>query len=238
MYLVFDTETSGFPAAGPPAAHIMQLGAVLLRDEPGLPVEATLSTLVKLPTGAFVHPKAAAVTGLTAELCNANGREPLHVWDEFAAMATRAGAVVGHNIDFDLRMAAEFCRIHGTSNPVATMTSFCTMKLMTPLCRIPGKWRGSFKWPSCTEAYRYVTDGATFDGAHDAMADVNATAEILRWLVERRMVRLPIQARATNYEQLALYAAPAPAPKPQSPSPKFTLVQLLKYVNDKRTANC
>lgn len=232
LILVFDTETSGFPAAGGPDAHIMQLAAVLVRAGGAqMEVVAKLCTLVRLPAGAFVHPKAAAVTGLSAARCNAEGRAPAEVWREFSEMAGRASAVVGHNIEFDLRMAVEFCRIHGLPNPVAHLPSFCTMKLMTPHCKIPGKYKGSYKWPTCAEAYRFVMNGATFDNAHDALADVLATVVSLSWLYQRRLIRLP-------EPELTFVPLPTPAPPAPAPAPSPLAILKTAFSHDRRPANC
>jgi DNA polymerase III epsilon subunit-like protein len=48
----------------------------------------------------------------------------------------------------------------------------------------------SFKWPKLTEAYRHCYD-RDFDGAHDALADVRATADVFRWLVSKGHYKLP-----------------------------------------------
>lgn len=235
-FLVFDTETTGFPG-GEVQAHIMQLAAVLVCGETLRELDF-LCAYLQLPAGAVVHPKAAAVTGLTADLVNREGRPPAEVWRDFSALVGRAGAVVGHNIEFDLKMCREFVAVHGGDNPVAALPAHCTMKLMTPHCQIPGKWRGSYKWPTCAEAYRFITCGGSFAGAHDALADVRATAEILRWLVQRRLVRLPdpaLDLRATPLRATSQPAPPAPSPAP-APAPSG-LKALLANVY-RRTANC
>ena len=52
---------------------------------------------------------------------------------------------------------------------------FCTMRAMTNVVKIPSP-RG-YKWPKLSEAYRFLFN-RDLEGAHDAMADVRACAEI------------------------------------------------------------
>jgi len=69
------------------------------------------------------------------------------------------------------------------STDIHQRKSFCTMKEMTPICKIPGRY-DEFKWPRLTEAYRHAF-GGEFGNAHDALADVRACKEIYFWLADR-----------------------------------------------------
>jgi len=67
--------------------------------------------------------------------------------------------------------------------------SFCTMKAMTGVCKLPGMY-DDYKWPKLTEAYRHCY-GKEMEGAHDALADVRGCAEVYRWLVAQKKAEVP-----------------------------------------------
>ena len=55
--------------------------------------------------------------------------------------------------------------------------------------KIPGRFGKQYKWPSLDESYRALVNPEGFTGAHDAMVDVMACAEVL-WAAEDRGVNL------------------------------------------------
>lgn len=93
-----------------------------------------------------------------------------------------AASAVAHNIDFDLFiMDGEFYRAAGGIKSWGKVNeTFCTMKAMTQICKLPGKY-SDFKWPKLQEAHKHAF-GAEFDGTHDALADMRACARIYFWL--------------------------------------------------------
>jgi DNA polymerase-3 subunit epsilon len=177
--LFFDIETTGkanFKA--PPEAEyqprIVQLGA-LLCDE-----NATDISAVNL----FVKPisdipsEASSIHGITTEFAQSHGVKLYHVLQVYWGLVSAADLIVAHNIDYDsFVIEGETRRVDadGQDKP-----GFCTMKAMTPVCKIPGNY-GDFKWPKLAEAYRHAF-GKDFDGAHDAMSDIRATKEVYFWL--------------------------------------------------------
>ncbi len=63
------------------------------------------------------------------------------------------------------------------------MATVCTMKSSTDHCKLQG--RGfSFKPPKLAELHRFLF-GEYFEGAHDAMIDVEATMRCFLELVKR-----------------------------------------------------
>lgn len=184
MYLVFDTETTGKANFDLPPEHesqprLVQLGAQLL-DE-GFVVRAEMNMIVK-PSGYTIPEGAANVHGIKTELAEQFGYPEDLVLGQFAVLCTKATVLVAHNLQFDgLIMGRAF-----SVNPVPVVlptTKRCTMHEMTEVCKLPGRM-GNYKWPSLQEAYAKATNGGTFEGAHDAMADVRACARILRFLVK------------------------------------------------------
>lgn len=191
MTLYFDTETSGKAdfKASPLALHqprIVQLGAVL-EDNDGKEVSSI--NLIATPDGFEIPEEASAIHGITqmqAVLFGISIRRMMLLFKEFWAMADR---VVAHNIDFDLFMLdIEFSRL-GMPKYGDPKDIFCTMKLMTPICKLPKTYKSRdpddpYKWPNMQEAHLHAT-GANFDGGHDAMADVRACGRVFRWLIEQ-----------------------------------------------------
>lgn len=190
MYLIFDTETSGLPnyklpLNDPNQARIIQLAAILL-DESFEEV-ACLSTLIK-PDGWTIHPGAQAAHGIDITTCEKYGVHisiALHMFDCMYMKSTR---VIAHNIKFDRRMieverALSHPDFEIKSNPEI---DFCTMLSTTNLCRLPGRIPGQFKWPKLVELHKFLF-GTEFEGAHDALADVRATAKCFKYLVENKL---------------------------------------------------
>ena len=106
------------------------------------------------------------------------------VMEEFAGEIEQASLLVGHNISFDeCIVGAEFERLHMLT-PLFLKPKCCTMKTATRYCKLPAK-RG-FKAPKLSELHQ-VLFGEGFDNAHNAMADVEATARCF-WELKKRGV--------------------------------------------------
>lgn len=97
-------------------------------------------------------------------------------------------AIVGHNVEFD----EEIIRIQlarlGRKGDYQPMKTICTMRTTTDYCQLQG--RGfSFKPPKLNELYKFLF-GDWFEGAHNAMVDVEATAKSFSELVKRGVIQL------------------------------------------------
>ena len=186
MHLIFDTETTGLPATRrapchPAQPYIMQLGAQLVDDNFQLVTEVDF--LIQIPDDVTPDPRAIAVTGITKEMCR-GGVTPRQAHGTLSSLIQQASHIVAHNLAFDGKLWEIHCARLGLPNLLLDKhrSQHCTMIMLTNRMRLPGKFRGSFKWPNLKEAYSFVTGGKTFDGAHDAMADVRAVTEIWRYL--------------------------------------------------------
>jgi len=178
MYFIYDTETSGVG----PTAHLMQVGAVML--DSALNEVGSYSAMVKLPDECEIHPKAFDAHGLTRERVNAEGVDCPTALCALRALARGPGApaalAIAFNNKFDIAMLGAMSERYKTPNPLEGLGHLCMMTKMTDICKLPGKWRGSYKWPKLQEAYMYCYS-RPFDGAHDALSDVRATAAVWRW---------------------------------------------------------
>lgn len=190
MYLFFDTETTGLPARwNAPVTdtdnwpRLVQL-AWIMCDDQGQRLESC-DALVK-PEGFVIPPEVSRLHGITTNIAHEKGRPLREVMEEFSEQLDQAGALVGHNISFDeCIIGAEFERLRMLTC-LFLKPKYCTMKSSTDYCKLPGK--KGFKSPRLAELHR-ILFGEEFDNAHNALADVEATARCF-WELKRRGVAL------------------------------------------------
>jgi DNA polymerase-3 subunit alpha len=179
MYLIFDTETTGLPANynAPPTdtnnwPRMVQL-AWECHDAIGQLTDAR-SYIIK-PEGYTIPFAAEKVHGITTEKAIAEGVDLLFVLGEFEKCLSLSSFVIGHNVEFDLNIIkAEYVR-KGLQSRLSGMVAVCTKEESTGFCALPGGRGGKFKWPTLEELYNKLFQEG-FDEAHNAAADVAATA--------------------------------------------------------------
>lgn len=180
MILVFDTETTGkadFHRSPdhPCQPRIVQLGALLLNVEG----EELMSLNVIIKPDGWVIPKEASdIHGITQEIAERDGVAEIEATKSFDKMLMCADVAVAHNFDFDHLVLSRGSVIRERE---LRRKGFCTMKALTDVCQLPGPY--GFKWPKLQEAHQFAF-GSMFEGAHDAMADVRATARLYLWMQE------------------------------------------------------
>lgn len=186
MILFFDTETTGkadfnLRASDPAQPHIVQLATVITSDD-GREVEVH-KMLVK-PEGWEIPVEATAIHGITTEFATAHGQSESVVAGILFGMLKHCTLSVAHNHQFDKFIARIAARRHGLLSDDQNdwwkaLPTFCTMREMTDIVGIPGNY-GKCKWPKLSEAYEFCF-GRQLNGAHDALVDVRACAEIYFW---------------------------------------------------------
>lgn len=180
--LFFDTETTGKADfnANPTADHqprLVQLAALLV-SETG--IELASVNLIIRPVDFEIPKEASDIHGITTETAKECGVPLLHALSVFSGFCKVAGLYVAHNIQFDHLIMSGECSRMIVELPMRT--TFCTMKEMTPICKIKGPYGP--KWPKLQEAHRHAF-GREFEGAHDAMADVRACKDVYFWMKNR-----------------------------------------------------
>lgn len=126
--------------------------------------------------------EAQAVHGISPALLD-HGWTPNDSISLFQRWLNRSSIRVAHNEQFDSRVMQCFSKRAGWSPDIFTTNKpFCTMQNTTSICKIPGKY--GVKWPTLAEAYAFFMDGASFGGAHNALVDVNACADIFWKLID------------------------------------------------------
>ncbi len=191
MYLIFDTETTGLPKRWdapisdvdnwPRAVQI----AWQLHDDMGQLIEHQ-DYLIQ-PEGFNIPYDAERVHGISTELAQQEGIPLNEVLEKFNEALAKSAFVVGQNVDFDRNiMGAEFYR-RGVASPLQELPVLDTCTEVTAeLCKIPGGRGGKFKLPTLTELHQHLFH-ESFEEAHNATADVEATTRCFLELVRQRI---------------------------------------------------
>ncbi len=185
MFLIFDTETTGLPKNwNAPITdsdnwpRMVQL-AWQIHDEKGVFVEN--KNYVVIPEGYEIPFDTVQIHGITTEKAYEIGIPLTEVLEEFNKDLEKCTHIIGHNVGFDINIVgAEYYR-KGINNPLLTKISIDTKDDATDYCKIPGKGN-RFKWPRLEELHEFLFN-EKFNEAHNASADVNATARCFLELV-------------------------------------------------------
>jgi DNA polymerase-3 subunit alpha len=155
MYLIFDTETTGkienwkapvsdfasFP-------RVVQL-AWQRHDYKGKLIEA--KNFIIRPDGFTIPYNAEKIHGISTEHALKTGIELRTVLDEFGRSLEDTDFVVGHNVEFDLKvLGAEYARAQ-RDDGLMKKHPLDTMQLSTDFCKLPGGRGKGFKFPTLSE---------------------------------------------------------------------------------------
>jgi DNA polymerase-3 subunit alpha len=189
MYLIFDTETTGLPKnfRAPISdtdnwPRCVQI-AWQLHDAQGVLLEN--QDFLVIPEGFNIPYEAEKIHGISTQLAEADGTSLLEVLEAFNVALSKTTFVVGQNLDFDLKiMGSEFYRM-GMETPLLDLPVLdtCTETTAT-LCQLPGGKGGRFKLPTLTELHQHLFQ-TPFEEAHNATADVEATARCFFELIRK-----------------------------------------------------
>ncbi len=191
VFLFFDTETTGLPRSwqAPVTAldnwpRLVQLAYMAFDRDGGL--ISSCDTIIKLQ-GFTIPEESSRIHGITTERALKEGRELAAVLRDFKKLLDPAKYLVAHNMSFDEKIVgAEFLR-NGMPDIPSSKRRICTMHGTTEYCAIPGA-RG-YKWPRLAELHQklFLTD---FEGAHNAAADVAATAKCFWELTRLGVIKI------------------------------------------------
>lgn len=185
FYLFFDTETTGVPKdwKAPITSfdnwpRIVQI-AWLIYDCRGNQIKK--NEFVIKPSGFEIPTEASNVHGITTKYAFEAGSAIKDALIKFEQDCEKSKYLIAHNINFDSNvLGAEFLRTFGR-NPLTKIDQLCTMEASTDFCKIPGK--KGYKWPKLSELHIQLF-GVNFEDAHNALADVEATAKCY-WEMKR-----------------------------------------------------
>lgn len=189
MFLIFDTETTGLPRDFDAPftdtdnwPRLVQL-AWQLHDDTGELLE--VKNYIVRPDGFTIPFNAEQIHGISTERAQKTGiplKEVLSIFEEAVAKAEFA---VGHNIGFDINiLSCEYHRLSADTQLRELKESDTKSDLTAEFTAIEGGKGGKYKWPTLTELYEKLFNEG-FDEAHNASADVEATARVFLELVRR-----------------------------------------------------
>lgn len=193
-FLIFDTETTGLPKYfNSPMEDInnwprmSQLAFMLINEKCELLHQ--FQSLIK-PNGWVIPNEQFFIdNNMSTERCEAEGIDVFVALRELQVALKLCNYKVAHNIAFDRNIVgAELIRANISLPLFKFKPEICTMKSTTNHAKI-SNGRGSYKWPKLIELHQHLFE-CDFDGAHDAMADVQATAKCLIESIKRGYINL------------------------------------------------
>lgn len=188
MYVFFDTETTGLPrnwkAPISDLSNWPRMVQLAWADYATDGTHLSSTNYIIKPEGYTIPTDASRVHGITTQRAQHEGVPLAQALAEFAQSLAKATCLVAHNFSFDEKIVgAEFLR-NGQANRLAGLRSICTMQQSTDFCRIPSNSPYSrYKWPRLTELHQKLF-GKDFEEAHNAAADIAATAKCF-WELKR-----------------------------------------------------
>lgn len=184
---VWDTETTGFSTKWGDLArqpYIIQFAAIESEYENGEYKELDrhdflIKPPISIPFGA------SQVNGIYDK--DVIDCSPIaHYIEEIIQILNRADIVSGHNIEYDEEILSYELERLWRKWDYSPNKTLCTMRSSTDYCKLQG--RGfSYKPPKLSELHRHLF-GEYFDGAHDAIVDVEATMRCLIELMKREVI--------------------------------------------------
>jgi DNA polymerase-3 subunit epsilon len=183
-YLVYDTETNGFP----PHARMTQLAFMLFNDKSEVIMES--QDFIK-PDG-WTIPKTEFFinNGMTTERNVELGIPLKDCLAKFHLALEQADYKIAHNHQFDVQIVTnEIAKAGMPLQTFANKKHFCTMLASVDYVGALNKWGKPGKWPNLQELHKKCF-GEEFDGAHDALADVRATAKSFIFLKEKGIIKI------------------------------------------------
>ncbi len=195
MILYFDTETTGLNPG-----QICQISYIMQYENKTV-AKNKYFTVDSMDLGAL------SVHGLSMDKLKvlSNGARFRDEIEEIASDFESSDMVVSHNTAFDFAfMRTEFLR---ENKIFSCKNEFCSMKNMTPVCKLPRKTGVGYKYPKLSELCEYFKLSETeimlsarklfgfVTGAHDARFDTTA----VYLAVNTGLVSEPIMKDLKNY---------------------------------------
>ena len=182
-FVCLDTETSGLfdytkPADADGQPRLAEIALLFLA--PDFSVERTHHALIK-PDGWEMQPGAQAIHGLTQDRLLSEGQPVAASLSPYVTAVEEGWTVVGYNVNFDLKVMRGELRRAGLPDMFEKTLSVCCMRPLTDVCKVPKAKGNGYKFPKLVEAYQHLFSRG-FDGAHGALEDATACADIFKEL--------------------------------------------------------
>ena len=192
MFLIFDTETTGLPRDyNAPLTdfdnwpRVIQL-AWQIHNEKGDLVD--VQNYIIKPEGFEIPRGSEKIHGISTARALKEGLPLEEVLNIFNDALSTVKTIAGHNVEFDINVTgAEFLR-KGVDTILHKVNVVDTKDLSTNYCALPGGRGGKFKWPTLGELHKKLFN-EDFDAAHNASADVQATARCFLELIRLGIIQ-------------------------------------------------
>jgi DNA polymerase III epsilon subunit-like protein len=181
-FLVFDTETTGFSSRN----RLVQLAWQLYKDEKLVEEKCFIVKPYK-----FTIPRQVVeIHGITTEMAMEKGLPLRTVLRHFIKALDLADYLIGHNVEYDIKVVHDELYRMRIPNTIMAKKKIDTMKVSTEVVKLPpAKDFTHYKYPKLKELYRFLF-GKDFQNAHNALADVKATAECFLELRRRGIIKV------------------------------------------------
>lgn len=195
MYLFFDTETTGLPKNYRASwedvnnwPRLAQLGFQLYSIDGQLMNE--FQSLIKPDGWEIPKEKFFIENNMSTERCEADGIPIYNAMRHLQDSLKQCEYKVAHNINFDNPIiGAEMIRNDITHQLFKFKKGYCTMVSNIKLVNAKYPDGRGGKWPKLIELHEFLFKEG-FDGAHDALEDVRATARCFFELKRRGLVKI------------------------------------------------
>jgi DNA polymerase III epsilon subunit-like protein len=193
--LVFDTETTGlFPKqdkSAPPiplsAYPYITQASFIIYDLSQERIIETYDYYIKVPEHVVISDEITRITKITKDMCN-RGKDITDFLEHFYNAYLSANVLVGHNIDFDIKMISlELERnrdrirsdclslFNKSIEELRNVDRYCTMRRGTNICNIIVENSNRKKWPKLTELYVKLFNEPPPENMHNSLVDIKAT---------------------------------------------------------------
>ena len=179
MFLIFDTETTGLPKNyKAPISDVDNWPRVIqmawqLHDDKGKLIKR--KDFIVKPDGFDIPYGSEKIHGISTELAIEKGVSLQSVLEEFRSDVSLSNFVVGHNVDFDIKVVGcEYYRLNQDTPMKGNVLDTCTEETAN-LLKLKGGRGGKYKLPTLSELYIFLFN-EEFAEAHNATADVEATS--------------------------------------------------------------
>ena len=183
--LFFDTETTGIPINHEaPISNIdnwpriVQLAWIVCDKNRNI---KSKNNYIVRPEGFVIPTSASKIHGIDGAYAEKVGKPIHHIMKEFYTDLKSSNLIVGHNIDFDIKIVGSEMYRLGIENICNTKPNICTMKSSIEYCSFETN-HGS-RYPKLQELYTKLFS-RPFENAHDAFSDIKATFDCFWKLVD------------------------------------------------------
>jgi len=180
MYLVFDTETTGFvkkaePDSSPDQPYLVEIAGLLIQPDFSS-IDETMNEIID--PGVPIPDHVAKIHGIDDARAQNEGIPLADALAKFLPLWEAATIVVTHNTAFDLRIMQIACYRAGI--PLPDRPDFCTMNAMRDL---------GLKKYNLAASYEYFFAKPP-KHLHNALSDSKACAAVLHQLMTKQLATL------------------------------------------------